>query len=351
MKKGPAPDEVRAKMSAATDRVDRLPFVQDGFEEPLPFVRAVDLPDIPVAYLFDGLLPLPGTSLVAGAPKAGKSYWARCLAMAAARCSAYMGRRMSAERRPVLLVSLEDTAAQIREHFSLMGISEADNDLFVYIPEFTAPKDIAARLAVTVDELRPGLVIVDTIQKLLRIGDVNDYGAVVTAVEPLVTLARATDSHVMCLHHTRKSGGAGGTEILGSTGFGGGFDTTLMLKCGEDGTRSIYSRNRSGEALPETVLQLDEDGWIRTTGTKADAEARDLEQDVLDHIGTQDKPMGADEVIAALGLGRNPCKAALDRLVQDGLLKREGEGRRGSKFLYSVLDPIGMSTEYRNGNW
>ena len=318
----------------------RLPFVKDGTEpEPLRFVKALDLPDEPVEYIYEDLLVAGGTSLLAGAPKAGKSHLARCLALSAARGAAYLGRRMSGDRRPVLLVSLEEAAGQVRGHLAKMGMTEADEDLLVYVPEGPPPRNLAARLAVTVDRVRPSLVVLDTIQKLLRIGDVNDYGAVVTALEPLAALARVTSAHVMALHHTRKSGGQGGAEVLGSTGFAGGFDTLLMLRCDEGGQRTLYSRNRSGEDLPETLLQLDEDGWVRTVGTKAAAETRSLEQDILDFVADKGEAVGADAVISGLSVGRNAGKAALSKLVEDGLLKCEGDGRRGSPFLYSVLHP------------
>ena len=216
-----------------------------------------------------------------------------------------------------------------------------------YVPEGPPPPNLAARLAVTVDRVRPSLVVLDTIQKLLRIGDVNDYGAVVTALEPLAALARMTGAHVMALHHTRKSGGQGGAEVLGSTGFAGGFDTLLMLRCDLGGQRTLYSRNRSGVDLPETLLQLDEDGWVRAAGTKVAAAARSLEQNVLDFVADQDEPVGADAIIAGLRVDRNAAKAALAKLVDDGLLAREGSGKKGSPFLYSVLT-LGVNTEYRN---
>ena len=165
----------------------------------------------------------------------------------------------------------------------------------------------------------------------------NDYGAVVTALEPLAALARVTGAHVMALHHTRKSGGQGGAEVLGSTGFAGGFDTLLMLRCDEGGQRTVYSRNRSGVDLPETLLQLDDDGWVRTQGTKAAAETRSLEQDILDFVAKQDKPVVANVILIGLGVSRNAVMAALSKLVKDGLLTRQGDGRKGSPFLYSVL--------------
>ena len=113
----------------------RLPFVKDSPEpEPLRFVKALELPDEPVEYVFEDLLVAGGTSLLAGAPKAGKSHLARCLALSAARGAGYLGRRMSGDRRLVLLVSLEEAASQVRSHLAKMGMTEADEDLLVLRP-------------------------------------------------------------------------------------------------------------------------------------------------------------------------------------------------------------------------
>ena len=327
----------------------RLPFVDDKPEpEPLPFVRAIDLSDDPVEYLFADLLVCGGTSLLAGEPKAGKSHLARCLALSAARGDDYLGRHMSAPRRSVLLMCLEETSAQVRSHLDKLGMNEQDDNLHVYIPKESPPRDLPARLAVAVDRLRPNLVVVDTLQKLLHIADVSDYAKVESATTPLADLARMTGAHITALHHTRKSGGQGGTEVLGSTGLSGAVDTVLVLRCDEGGQRTLYSRNRSGVDLPETLLQLDDDGgWVRTTGTKAAAEARNLEHNVLTFLAEKGEAMGADEIITGLHVGRNAGKAALEQLVENGLLMREGKGSKGSKFLYSVPDPKG-STEYGN---
>ena len=62
---------------------------------------------------------------------------------------------MSGDRKPVLLVSLEEAAGQVRGHLAKMGMTEEDAGLLVYVPEGPPPRDLAARLAVTVDRVRP----------------------------------------------------------------------------------------------------------------------------------------------------------------------------------------------------
>ena len=112
----------------------RLPFVDDGPEpEPLPTTLASQLPDIEVAYLFDDLLPLPGTSILSGAPKAGKTTLARAMAVAAARGSRFLGRDFAGGAVSVLFVSLEESIAQTRAHFAQMGVRDSD-PLYVYSP-------------------------------------------------------------------------------------------------------------------------------------------------------------------------------------------------------------------------
>ena len=314
----------------------RLPFVDDGPEpEPLPTTLASQLPDVAVAYLFDDLLPLPGTSILSGAPKAGKTTLARALAVAAARGAGFLGRDFAGGAVSVLFVSLEESIAQTRAHFAQMGVRDSD-PLHVYSPEGATPPDLSRRLAITVDRLRPGLVVVDTVARLLRLKDTNAYGETVEALAPVADLARATNCHVLLLHHSRKASGSEGVEVLGSTGFVGAVDTLLSLKRDESGQRTVYSRNRSGDDLPETIVKLAADGYITTAGTKLQQRVRNLEQDIIDFLSGRTEPATRDEVSKGVGGRSEDIYNALNGLVGDGRADRMGSGRRGQPFTYRL---------------
>ena len=184
--------------------------------------------------------------------------------------------------------------------------------------------------------MRPGLVIVDTAARLLRLKDTNAYGETVEALAPVADLARATNCHVLLLHHSRKASGSEGVEVLGSTGFVGAVDTMLSLKRDEGGQRTVYSRNRSGEDLAETIVKLEADGYITTAGTKLQQRVRDLEQDVIDFLSSRTEPTSRDEVMRCVTGRAADVTQALESLVEQGLVTRTGTGWRGSPFGYRL---------------
>jgi RecA-family ATPase len=79
-------------------------------------------------------------------------------------------------------------------------------------------------------EKKPGLLIVDVLQKFCRIKDLNDYAQVTNALEPLMAMAREESCHILLTHHAGKSERQDGDDILGSTALLGGVGTLVQLK-------------------------------------------------------------------------------------------------------------------------
>jgi AAA domain len=75
--------------------------------------------DEELPWLEENLLPSRGFSLLAGKPKAGKSTFARCLALAVARGECFLGRATT--KGPVLYLALEEKRSEVRNHFREMG--------------------------------------------------------------------------------------------------------------------------------------------------------------------------------------------------------------------------------------
>ena len=232
-----------------------------------PWGILVNEPEEAVDWLVEGLLLAGGSSMLIGPPKAGKTTLAETIALAVAGGVPLFGRVV--RRGRVLLVSLEEKRREVQRQFHRMGAGPQDDVLIFADPR--VPEDLPWKVSLAVHEYKPALVIIDPLWKFCRVKDANDYAAVNEAIQPLHDMARSSGAHVCVLHHTRKGGGSGGEESLGSTAFTGAFDTILSLKRDDNGQRTLYSLNRYGTDLPETVLSLTENGWIQAQGTKADA--------------------------------------------------------------------------------
>jgi len=69
-------------------------------------------PEEKVTWILDGILPAEGLSLMAGKPKAGKSTFARCLALAVAQGQPFMNR--ATVKGTVLYLALEEKRSEVK---------------------------------------------------------------------------------------------------------------------------------------------------------------------------------------------------------------------------------------------
>ncbi len=108
-----------------------------------------------------------------------------------------------------------------------------------------------------VKQIKPTLVIIDPVLRMVRVRDANDYAQVSNALEPLMSIARQHSTHVLLVYHLGKGERADATDsILGSTAFFAAVDTALIMKRSEL-YRTLQSRQRYGTDLPETTLEFE----------------------------------------------------------------------------------------------
>lgn len=305
-------------------------------ERGLPLTRLGDLlaePEEDVSWLVEERLPSGGLSIMAAKPKAGKSTTARCLALAVAQGKDWLGFRT--HQGPVFYLALEEKRAEVRRHFEAMGAT-GDDPLYVFIEP--SPADGLAQLRKAAEMHKPVLIVVDPLFRFVRVKDGNDYAQVTQALEPLLTLARQTGSHVLLVHHSSKKGSGDGDGILGSTAIFGSVDTALLLKRSEK-YRTLSSIQRYGEDLEEVTLTLDPDTRMVSAGpSRREADTAEVRQAILEYLGSLGEgERVAESEINAKVEGRTTVKTrALRALVEEQKIIRNGTGKRGDPYVYSI---------------
>jgi hypothetical protein len=287
-------------------------------------------PDEQVSWLVDGLLPAGGLSLLAAKPKVGKSTLARCLALAVARGEEFLGR--SVVSGPVIYLALEEKRAEVKRHFVGLGASGEEQ---IHIHCAAAPQDALAALHEEIKHRKPVLVIIDPILRMARIKDANDYVQVTNALEPLMSFAREYGAHLLMVYHLGKGERSEASDsILGSTAFFASVDTALIMKPLER-HRTIQSRQRYGNDLPETILDFDPERRAVSLGLqRSEAESQRVSEAILDFLRTSNQPRTEQEIEEAVE-GRTTVKrATLRQLLADANIKRQGSGKRGSPYVY-----------------
>jgi hypothetical protein len=279
-------------------------------------------------------LPSGSLSLLAGKPKAGKSTLTRCLVLAVARGEPWLGFKTT--QGPVLYFAPEEKRAEVLRHFTALGARENDPIELSFAP---APADALAQLRTDVERARPVLVVVDTLLRLIRVRDANDYAAMMAALEPLHVLARETGAHVLAVHHLGKGERSGGDAILGSTAIFGTVDTALLLKRTER-HRILSSVQRYGSDLEEMTLEHDPVTRAVSAGApRQDAEEAEMAAVILDYLTPLSQPVDEPTIHDAVE-GRRQLKVrGLRRLVACGRVQREGSGRKGDPFRYAAAGP------------
>jgi hypothetical protein len=228
------------------------PFTLDFID---PYTTFTGGEPAPIPFVIDGLLTQGGFSILAGKPKSGKSSLSRCEAVRVAKGAPFLDRDTT--KGEVILISLEDPRNHTDNCLKSLGY-DPKTDARIHIVEKVSP-----HLDATITAIRDALlqmpdvrlVIVDTLAKMLRVSDLNDYMPTLRAVEQLHNLARQFPHvHIQGLAHCKKVKTDDPFDsLLGSTALRGEPDTSIALY-NEDRQRLIATEMRSGRNIEPTIL-------------------------------------------------------------------------------------------------
>lgn len=270
---------------------------------------AADVPDLPVEWLCDRLIPRGGITLLAGEPSACKTWLALALAKAVSDGGQFLG--LQCERAPVLYLDRENPASVIRDRLARVGVdftAAHRHANFKYWGgwQTDAPPGIGDfRLEEL--SLRGPLIILDPFVRFHG-RDENSASEMANVMAELRKLAFRGAS-VLAIHHKSK---ADGSKYRGSSDIAAGVDVGIALS--KDRTSDILIlqafKNRMGtdfaynvrpEFSPEsvcfTLTDPPEDDAIETLKIK-------LLSAIAEHPGsTQQEIVQLAEIPANRGKG------------------------------------------------
>lgn len=209
----------------------------------LTLAQYADLPVVESHYLIHKFIPCPGRVMLVGPPKIGKSYLAIQIGLAVAKGEAFMGRPSKSSK--VLYLQFDTPHILWHERLNELrraGITFHDN--FVMLDPSTSRSQIDIRKSASdvaylkeiVEEVKPQLVIIDTLRKCFS-GDENssDIGAEVFNLLNDIFKEQA----VLYIHHTHKLSPPPGQKVQarispvdavrGTSFFSGEVDAVYLL--------------------------------------------------------------------------------------------------------------------------
>lgn len=225
----------------------------------------------PRGYLVKGLISPAELSLWVGPPKCGKSFLLLYIAYMLSLGRGVFGRRV--KRCPVLYVAAEGEGG-------IANRIRALRDRFGDAPDFhfiAQPADLLHQvghledLKLAATSIAAGLIVLDTLSRLMAGGDENAPGDMGLFVKNVSELRHETEAHVAIVHHGTK--GSNGSTPRGHSSLTGADDALIEVMKLADGTRTatvIHAKDdadgdRHGFKLDRVDLGRDPDGDPITT--------------------------------------------------------------------------------------
>lgn len=217
-------------------------------------------------WIVEHLLSKGGVSLLSAVPKAGKSQIARQLMSAIATGGKFLGR--ATIKGEVHYYAIEEQAEVVNASFKKLGLP-ADSNLFVHVGEVFSENRLKD-LHQVLKERKPALIVIDTLFDVLDVESENNYKDVKKELRNLRHIARDTNTHIMCIHHSNKSTqGVTGNHrgVLGSQAIVGGVDVIILIEMNSD-MRVITTMGRSIKKWTTRELIWDDEKELYTLGDK-----------------------------------------------------------------------------------
>lgn len=274
-----------------------------------------------------------GVTVIAGAPKVGKSWLSLGLGIATATGGKALG-KLDVEPGPSLYLALEDTPRRLKTRLARMtpDLPSGLDKLTIATECPPLPVGGDAKIAAWLDRHHDArLVVIDVFSKVRGPAsrDLSAYDADYAAMSRAKSVADHYGVPFVIVHHTRKMEAKDFLdEVSGTQGLAGAADAVMVLKRLRGKADGIL--HLTGRDVDEAEFALSfaaEFGAWQLLGVPAAEVAMGetrlaVLQYVRDHEGTRPRHIADD-----LGLDYELTKKTCVRMVKDGQLDTDGKGR------------------------
>lgn len=280
---------------------------------------------------------IEGLTLLAGAPKIGKSWMALGWGVSVASGTPAFG-TIAVEQGDVLYLALEDNERRLKKRLRKMGVVAPDRLTLVTQWPDLDNGCVAEMEAWANDVARPIMIIVDVLNKVRPASSRSEsqYEADYRTLSGLHAFASARNIAVVVVHHTRKMDAEDPFDtVSGSRGLTGAADTVLVLRR-DGGNRNpmLYGRGRDIEEIENAMVFNPMIATWRVVGEAWNVAKTDERQEILDVLSAASSPMSPKDVAEQLGKSRSNINHLLTRMVDEGKASKVGAG------LYSPVHSV-----------
>jgi archaellum biogenesis ATPase FlaH len=240
----------------------------------------------PRSWIVPDLIPDKGLTVMLGGSKIGKSWLSLQMAYAVAAGTYVLG-KIPVEQKNVLYVNLEESWELAHDRAISLGLEKLNGEGRFSVCTFYPSNNVKALQSYLYQNPETKFIIIDTMQKLLRIENLNDYSEVVNKLSPVKELADNYGRSILLIHHTRKGTAAENwmDDSLGSMGIVATADT--IIKLGRKRGESRGEINITGRSCLEKnlIATFDRDcGCWTLEGDKQEVLEGDTQQLIYDWL-------------------------------------------------------------------
>jgi hypothetical protein len=297
----------------------------------------------PIEYVVPGIIP-EGLTVLAAAPKIGKSWLVLGLAADLSSGSPAFGGIPVDGTRPVLYYALEDGERRLKERLASIDFTPNRR---VEFDTAIAEGGVLAGITQYVQEWagHAPVVILDTLGKVMPpAGAQQQYGHDYRIMSQLKgTVDAVPGASLVIVHHTRKSGGEDFLDaVSGTQGIAGAADTVLVLKRERQEKRATLQVTSRDAAEGEYSLLIDDRGRWALDGQSLE-EAADAARTARAVTGVGDRMADVIATVARFPEGIKPkdVKQLLPGVTGiDEYLRRAAEAGRIEKPSRGLYAPV-----------
>lgn len=339
----PLPDDEIRRIAQSVGRYDpapeparlSVPSVRNRPTEPdqTTIINAVELlaKDFPEPRIVVTDILLEGTTLFAGRPKIGKSWYCLGLAIAVSSGGYALGNK-PVDAGDVLYLALEDGQRRLQGRIRAMLGDDPPPSRLSLATNWRASDqgglvDLDTWLAEHPDAR---LVIVDTLKRFRPSDDARKrlYDLDYESLGPLTQLAQAHRIAIVVVHHTRKMDATDPLDLIsGSTGLTGAVDGAMILKRERGQADAVLHVTHRDMDDQELALMWDAalSGW-RLAGPAIELRRSKARTEVLELLNTAPGGLRPLDIARTLGKPPNAVKVLLFRMMKDGEVRAQ-DGR------------------------
>lgn len=303
--------------------------------EPFPITRIAHIQTTHTSptWLIEGLWGDQAVGFIGGPPKSTKTWLSLELAVAVASGQPCLGRYAVRTRGHVLLYAAEDSAQEIKHRISALAHARGAGDLERLAVGLITEHDLRLddlvhqeRLAVTVEKVRPRLLVLDPLVRLHR-SDENSASEISLLLDYLRQLQRRFGVAIILVHHVRKSAAEQpGQALRGSGDLHAWSDSSLYL-VRRKGRLELHAEHRCFPSPAPLAIELDAGAHphINVIGDADDDETpavESLRDRIIQALATH--PMSRADLRQHLGVRNERLGEELAALESGGRLVRRG---------------------------